>query len=98
MLGSWAQGWATSLSGPAPSDKARAGTGADQPRLFVARSKTMDERKDEGRHTKSGAPTDKAHDDFGDGTLQGAIPAGLSVEELRAIARKAEGSVDSGTG
>lgn len=37
-------------------------------------------------HTPSGAPTDKAHAEVGDGTLQGAVPAGLTPEELRKIA------------
>lgn len=47
-------------------------------------------------HTKSGAPTDKAHLEAGDGTLKGSIPAGLSPEELRKIAEE-DKSVDSGT-
>src|SRR4051794_30139743 len=38
-------------------------------------------------HTKSGAPTDKAHLEAGDGSLLGSIPAGLSIEELQEIAR-----------
>ncbi|QAY79421.1 hypothetical protein [Sphingosinicella sp. BN140058] len=48
-------------------------------------------------HTESGAPTDKAHLETGDGTLTGSIPAGLSIEELQAIARDDQG-VESGTG
>lgn len=50
-----------------------------------------------GTHTESGAPTDKAHLEAGDGTLAGSIPAGLSVEELQAIAEDDQ-SVESGTG
>jgi len=48
-------------------------------------------------HTDSGAPTDKAHLEAGDGTLQGSIPAGHSIEELQEIARDDQ-SVESGTG
>jgi len=48
-------------------------------------------------HTASGAPTDKAHLEAGDGTLAGSIPAGLSIEELQAIAEDDQ-SVESGTG
>lgn len=33
-------------------------------------------------HTEGGAPTDKAHQDAGDGSLTGSVPAGLSSEEL----------------
>jgi hypothetical protein len=47
-------------------------------------------------HTRSGAPTDKAHLEAGDGALKGSIPAGLSIEELRQIAEEDQ-SVDSGT-
>jgi hypothetical protein len=47
--------------------------------------------------TPSGAPTDKAHEEAGDGTLQGSIPAGLSLDELQKIAEDDQ-SVDSGTG
>ena len=47
-------------------------------------------------HTSSGAPTDKAHIEAGDGALKGSIPAGLSLEELRKIADE-DKSVDSGT-
>jgi hypothetical protein len=48
-------------------------------------------------HTESGAPTDKAHLEAGDGTLLGSIPAGLSIEELQEIA-SSDQSVESGTG
>ena len=48
-------------------------------------------------HTESGAPTDKAHLEVGDGTLTGSIPAGLSIEELQEIAQDDQ-SVESGTG
>lgn len=47
-------------------------------------------------HTPSGAPTDKAHKEVGDGTLVGSIPAGLSLEELQKIADD-DRSVESGT-
>lgn len=36
----------------------------------------------EPRHTPGGAPTDAAHQDVGDGSLTGSVPAGLTVEEL----------------
>ncbi|AUW58569.1 hypothetical protein C1T17_11135 [Sphingobium sp. SCG-1] len=38
-------------------------------------------------HTESGAPTNKAHSDVGDGTLTGSVPAGLTPEEMEALAR-----------
>ena len=37
-------------------------------------------------HTEGGAPTDQAHQDAGDGTLTGSVPAGLSLEQLRKAA------------
>jgi hypothetical protein len=46
--------------------------------------------------TPSGAPTDQAHKDVGDGTLVGSIPAGLSLDELQKIADNDQ-SVESGT-
>lgn len=48
-------------------------------------------------HTAGGAPTDKAHEDAGDGSLAGAIPAGLSAEELLKIANSGK-TDDGGTG
>ena len=39
-----------------------------------------------GAHTEGGAPTDQAHQDAGDGTLTGSVPAGLSLEQLRKAA------------
>ena len=48
-------------------------------------------------HMPSGAPTDRAHLEAGDGSLQGSIPAGLSIEELNEIA-ESDQSVESGTG
>ena len=33
-------------------------------------------------HTESGAPTDKAHKDAGDGYTTGSVPAGLTVDEM----------------
>ncbi len=51
----------------------------------------------DGKHTDKGAPTDAAHKEAGDGSTDGAVPAGLTVEELlkRAEAGDAEGG---GTG
>ncbi len=37
---------------------------------------------EEDTHTDQGAPTDAAHQDAGDGSLTGATPAGLTVDEL----------------
>ena len=37
-------------------------------------------------HTADGAPTNQAHQDAGDGTLVGSIPAGLSPKEMDALA------------
>lgn len=51
----------------------------------------------EESHTQSGAPTDKAHRDAGDGALTGSVPAGLTPEELRRVARD-DKTVEPGTG
>ena len=40
----------------------------------------------DGAHTAGGAPTDQAHQDAGDGTLTGSVPAGLGLEQLREAA------------
>ena len=57
----------------------------------------MSGTKDDPAHTDGGAPTDEAHQDMGDGTLTGSVPAGLSVDELL---EQAEGGKtdDGGTG
>jgi hypothetical protein len=47
-------------------------------------------------HTEGGAPTDRAHQDAGDGTLTGSIPAGLSSKQLREAANN-DKTDDSGT-
>lgn len=41
---------------------------------------------EDAAHTESGAPTNKAHSDVGDGTLTGSVPAGLIPEEMEALA------------
>ena len=51
---------------------------------------------EDGAHTAGGAPTDQAHQDAGDGTLAGSVPAGLSLKELREAA-KGDKTDDSGT-
>ncbi len=48
-------------------------------------------------HTKGGAPTNKAHEDAGDGSLTGATPAGLTVDELLKQANSGK-TDDGGTG
>lgn len=48
-------------------------------------------------HTEGGAPTDQAHEDAGDGTLSGSIPAGLTSRELRELAESGK-TDDGGTG
>lgn len=48
-------------------------------------------------HTEQGAPTDKAHQDAGDGSLTGSTPAGLTVDELLEQANS-DKPVDGGTG
>ncbi|WP_340316515.1 hypothetical protein [Rhizorhabdus argentea] len=58
---------------------------------------TIQPARDDPEHSPSGAATDQAHAAAGDGTLQGAIPAGLTPEELLKIAR-AEPTDDGGTG
>jgi hypothetical protein len=47
-------------------------------------------------HTAGGAPTDQAHQDAGDGTLTGSVPAGLGLEQLREAANN-DKTDDSGT-
>jgi hypothetical protein len=56
----------------------------------------MPDPQEEPTHTESGAPTDEAHREVGDGTLTGSMPAGLSPEEM--AERSQDESVDSGTG
>lgn len=46
--------------------------------------------------TKSGAATDAAHQDAGDGSATGSVPAGLTVDELKNQAD--EKRDDGGTG
>ena len=53
--------------------------------------------KADAGHTEGGAPTDKAHEDAGDGALTGAVPAGLSGDELQEIANSGK-TDDGGTG
>ena len=43
----------------------------------------MSERKPSSDATEHGAPTDAAHQKAGDGTLTGAVPAGLTPDELK---------------
>lgn len=50
----------------------------------------------EPTHTPDGAPTDAAHRAVGDGSLLGAVPAGLSPDELRELAEN-PGSQEPGT-
>ncbi|WP_043832323.1 hypothetical protein [Muricoccus aerilatus] len=52
---------------------------------------------DDETHTQGGAPTDQAHEDAGDGTLSGSVPAGLSSRELRELAESGK-TDDAGTG
>ncbi len=52
---------------------------------------------DGASHTEGGAPTNKAHEDAGDGSLSGAIPAGLTVDELLEQANS-DKTDDGGTG
>ena len=47
-------------------------------------------------HTEGGAPTDQAHEDAGDGTLSGSVPAGLSSRELHELA-ESDKTDDTGT-
>lgn len=48
-------------------------------------------------HTPAGAPKDRSHQEAGDGTLHGSVPAGLTVEQLREQARS-DKTDNSGTG
>lgn len=47
-------------------------------------------------HTAGGAPTDQAHEDDGDGSLTGSVPAGLSLKQLREVA-ESDKTTESGT-
>jgi hypothetical protein len=58
---------------------------------------TEPDKSDES-FTPTGAPTDEAHAEVGDGTLQGSVPAGLTPDALNDIADKSDGDVDAGTG
>ena len=48
-------------------------------------------------HTEGGTPTDKAHEEVGDGSLTGSIPAGLTVSEMEEFMKKETGN-EGGTG
>jgi hypothetical protein len=52
---------------------------------------------EDSAHTEQGAPTDAAHQNAGDGSLTGSIPAGLTVAELMKQANSDKPS-DGGTG
>ncbi len=43
------------------------------------------------------ARLDEAHEAAGDGTLQGSVPAGLTIEELRRRARETNPGADAAT-
>jgi len=47
---------------------------------------------DEATHTEGGAPTDVAHEEAGDGSSTGSIPAGLSVSEMEEFIKKTAGN------
>lgn len=51
-----------------------------------------DDAKTEATHTETGAPTDQAHEDAGDGSSAGSVPAGLTVAELLKQAEEGGGS------
>jgi hypothetical protein len=55
-----------------------------------------DPTQSEETHTEGGAPTDKAHEEDGDGTLSGSVPAGLSADELHELANS-DKTDDTGT-
>jgi hypothetical protein len=40
------------------------------------------------KHTDEGAPTDAAHQEAGDGTLTGSVPAGLTPDQLKERAER----------
>ena len=48
-------------------------------------------------HTPGGAPTDQAHQNAGDGTLTGSVPAGLTSKQLHKVADSGK-TDNSGTG
>ena len=43
---------------------------------------------DDATHTEGGAPTDQAHEEAGDGSSTGSIPAGLTVSEMEEFVKK----------
>ena len=52
----------------------------------------LPEDNDDATHTKGGAPTDKAHEDVGDGSTTGSVPAGLTLAEMDEIAKEGNGN------
>ena len=52
----------------------------------------LPEVDDDTTHTKGGAPTDKAHEDVGDGSTTGSVPAGLTLAEMDEIAKEGNGN------
>ncbi|WP_294392998.1 hypothetical protein [uncultured Sphingomonas sp.] len=63
----------------------------------MTRDKAPTSMPTEPAHTAEGAPTDAAHAAAGDGTLQGAIPAGLTPEQLAELVESPP-TDDGGTG
>lgn len=57
----------------------------------------MDSKRAEPDATDQGAPTDAAHQEAGDGTLTGSVPAGLTTDQLLERSRET-GRDDGGTG
>lgn len=57
----------------------------------------MDSKRAEPDVTDQGAPTDAAHQEAGDGTLTGSVPAGLTTDQLLERSRET-GRDDGGTG
>lgn len=55
-------------------------------------SAPSDDTKSDATHTETGAPTDQAHKDAGDGSTAGSVPAGLTVNELLKQAEEGGGS------
>lgn len=47
---------------------------------------------EDATHTGSGAPTDKAHEEVGDGSSTGSIPAGLTISEMEELSKKGGGN------
>jgi hypothetical protein len=73
-----------------PRRRARRGAGEDAAIIVrgARREPAEEDQMSERKHTDQGAPTDATHQDAGDGSLTGSVPAGLTPEQLRERAER----------